>query len=261
MTALPQDGSDVAALRQQFAETHQLVLRSFFSPEECEEILEWADFRDGRLRNCFGDPDSHAVLSRVNVKLAEIFDRNYTHIQTAVHYSSAKIPNTHNVHIDFPQRLFAYSPEDNLQIWALLRARDLNPDDTLLCLWTGFTPGESKQLDRKDVPKLEKHEIKGLTVGDVLVFSSWLPHSSGAIGHSYERFAFKVHYYSDRAVTDHDYLRKHLREALRVSSVETHAGTATALFAAEKMWGPRSRRLVKYPLALYRRRQPPNKGY
>ena len=117
-----------------------MVLRSFFDPDECEAIVEWADFRDGRLRNCFGNPDVHPVLSRVNAALAEIFDRTYTHIQTAVHYSSGNSPNTHNIHIDFPQRLFAYSPEDNLQIWALLRARGLEPDDTLLNLWTGFTP-------------------------------------------------------------------------------------------------------------------------
>ena len=190
--------SDVDALRQQFAEKHQMVLRSFFNAEECEEIIEWADFREGRLRNCFGDPDSHPVLSRVNAKLAEIFGRNYTHIQTAVHYSSDESPNTHNIHIDFPQRLFAYSPEDNLQIWALLRARDLEPEDKLLNLWTGFTPDASKKFDRNDVSKLEKHEIRGLTVGDVLVFSSWLPHSSGSIDHPYERYAFKVHYYSDQ---------------------------------------------------------------
>ena len=99
---------------------------------------------------------------------------------------------------------------------------------------------------------LEKHEVKGLTVGDVLVFSSWLPHSSGLIGHPYERYAFKVHYYSDRSVIDYDYLRQHLRDALRVSSEETHAGTATALFAAEKMLGA-SGTLVKFPLALYNR--------
>jgi hypothetical protein len=100
-----------------------------------------------------------------------------------------------------------------------------------------------------------------MAVGDVLVFSSWLPHSSGSIDHPYERYAVKVHYYSDRSVTDYEYLRSHLREALRVSSAETHAGTATALFAAEKMWGAKSRPLLKVPLALYRRRQTPNKGY
>lgn len=261
MSAQPRQGSDVGALRQQFAEHHQLVLRSFFTPEECEDILEWADFREGRLRNCFGDPDSHPVLSRLNPRLAEIFDRSYTHIQTAVHYSSDRSPNSHNVHIDFPQKLFEYSPEDNLQIWALLQAQDLSPDDTLLNLWTGFRPDASKRFDRNQVSMLEKHEIKGLTVGDVLVFSSWLPHSSGSIGHPYERTAFKVHYYSDRSVADDDYLRQHLRDALRVSSVETHNGTGPALFAAEQLWGARSRRLVKLPLALYRRRQVPKKGY
>ncbi|HEX2382476.1 MAG TPA: hypothetical protein VHI95_07565 [Acidimicrobiales bacterium] len=261
MNAQPQHGSDVDALRQQFAEKHQMVLRSFFDPEECEDILEWADFRDGRLRNCFGDPDSHPILSRVNAKLAEIFGRSYKHIQTAVHYSSDKSRNTHNIHIDFPQRLFAYSPEDNLQIWALVRARDLNPEDELLNLYTGFRPDASKKFDRRDVSMLEKHEVKGLRVGDVLVFSSWLPHSSGSVGHTYERYAFKVHYYSDRSVTDYDYLRHHLRDALKVSSKETHAGTATALFAAEKLLGPRSRTVVKFPLALYRRRQTPNKEY
>jgi hypothetical protein len=261
MNAQPQHGSDVDALRRQFAEKHHMVLRSFFSTEECEDIMEWVDFRDGRLRNCFGDPDSHSILSRVNTKLAEIFNRNYKHIQTAVHYSSDRSPNTHNIHIDFPQRLFAYSPEDNLQIWTLLRARDVDPEDKLLYLWTGFRPDASKKFDRKDVSMLEKHEVKGLTVGDVLVLSSWLPHSSGSIGHPYERYAFKVHYYSDRSVIDYDYLRHHLRDALRVSTVETHAGTATALFAAEKLLGAKSRGLVKVPLALYRRRQTPNKGY
>lgn len=261
MSAEPQQGSDVRTLRQQFAEKHLIVLRSFFTIDECEAVLEWADFRDGRLRNCFGDPDTHPILSRVNATLAEVFDRSYKHIQTAVHYSSDKAPNTHNVHIDFPQRLFAYSPEDNLQIWALLRATDVQPEDTLLNLWTGFRPDESKTFDRTRVSTLEKHEVAGLTVGDVLVFSSWLPHSSGSIGHPYERYAFKVHYYSDRAVTDRDDLRHHLRDVLRVSSVETHAGTATALFAAETLLGSRSRRLVKLPLALHRRRQTPNKEY
>jgi hypothetical protein len=253
--------SDVGALRQQYAENHQMVLRSFFTPEECEDILEWADFREGWLHNCFGDPDAHPVLSRMNATLAEIFGRSYKHIQTAVHYSSDASPNAHNVHMDFPQRLFAYSPEDNLQIWALLRARDLHPQDTLLNLWTGFKPDASKTFDRNDLSTLEQHEIRGLTVGDVLVFSSWLPHSSGSIGHPYERHAFKVHYYSDRAVTDRAYLRHHLREAIQVSSAQTHNGTGPALFAAEKLLGARSRTLVKLPLAWYRRRQTPNKGY
>jgi hypothetical protein len=260
MNAQPDYWSDVDVLRGQFAETHQMVLRSFFTTEECDDILEWADFKEGRLGNCFGDPDSHPILSRVNAKLADIFGRSYTHIQTAIHYSSDRSPNTHNAHIDFPQRLFAYSPEDNLQIWALVRADGVKPEDTLLNLWTGFRPDASKTFDR-NVSKLEKHEVSGLTVGDVLVFSSWLPHSSGSIDRPYERHAFKVHYYSDRAVTDYAYLRQHVRDAIRVSSKETHAGTATALFAAEKLLGAWSRALVKFPLALYRRRQTPNKGY
>jgi len=261
MEPQPQQRSEASALRQQFAETHHMVFRSLFDAEECEDILAWVDFKDGRLRNCFGDPDSHSLVSRVNVKLSEVFGRNYKHIQTAIHYSSDKSSNLHNIHLDFPQRLFAYSPEDNLQIWALLRERNLGPEDNLLYLWTGFKPDASKKFDGNDISKLERHEVKGLTVGDVLVFSSWLPHSSGLIRHPYERYAFKVHYYSDRAVTDYDYLRQHLREALRVSSTETHAGTATALFAAEKMWGARSRTLLKVPLALYRRRKMPVKGY
>lgn len=261
MDAQPQPESDVGAQREEFADHHYVVLRSFFTPAECEQILEWADFREGRLGNCFGDPDAHPLLSRVNATLAEIFGRSYTHIQTAVHYSSDASPNTHNAHIDFPQRLFAYNTEDNLQIWALLRARDLEPDDNLLSLWTGFTPDASKTFDRNHLSRLKKHELRGLTVGDVLVFSSWLPHASGSIGHRYERYAFKVHYYSNRSVTDYNYLRHHLRDALRVSSAETHAGTATALFAAEKLLGARSRNLVRLPLAWYRRRQTPNKAY
>jgi predicted dehydrogenase len=252
--------ADGSVLRQQFAREHQMVLRSVFTTEECEDILAWADFREGRLRNCFGDPDSHLILSRMNAKLAEIFGRNYKHIQTAMHYSSDTSANTHNVHIDFPQRFFTYNPEDNLQIWILLRARDLKPDDELLCLWTGFRPDASKKFDRKDVSKLQKHQIKGLTVGDVLVFSSWLPHSSGSIDHPYERYAFKVHYYSDQAVTDDDYLRQNLRLALRVSAM-AHNGTGPAMFAAEKLLGGWSRALVKYPLALFRSRQSPNKEY
>ena len=44
MNAQPQHGSDVDALRRQFAEKHQMVLRSFFSTEECEDIMEWVDF-------------------------------------------------------------------------------------------------------------------------------------------------------------------------------------------------------------------------
>jgi hypothetical protein len=261
MSANDHLGSDLPALRERFAADHQMVLRSFFTADECEEILAWTDFRDGRLHNCFGDPDSHPILSRVNARLAEVFDRRYKHIQTAIHYSSDRSPNTHNIHIDFPQRLFDYSPEDTLQIWVLLRATQLGPEDTVLNLWTGFRPDATKTFDRSDLSGLHKHEVRGLAVGDVLVFSSWLPHSSGSIDHPYERYAFKVHYYSDRAVTDYDYLRHHLRDVLRVSSVETHAGTATALFAAEKLWGARSRTLVKLPLVLHRRRQTPNKGY
>jgi predicted dehydrogenase len=253
--------SDPDVLREQFASKHHVVLRSLFSADECEDILRWVDFRDGRLRNCFGDPDAHEALSRINAKLAEVLGRRYTHIQTAMHYSSDQSTNTHNVHIDFPQRFFAYSPEDNLQVWILLRARDLKPDDELLCLWTGFRPDSSKRFDRNLVPKLEKHPIKGLAVGDVLVFSSWLPHSSGSIDHPYERYAFKVHYYSDRAVVDRDWMRQHLRETLHVSAKETHNGTGPAMFAAETLWGPWSRAVVKHPLALFRRMQAPNKEY
>jgi hypothetical protein len=197
----------------------------------------------------------------VNAKLGDVFDRKYKHIQTAVHYSSDRSPNTHNAHVDFPQKLFAYSPEDNLQIWALLRARDLRPDDELLYLWTGFRPDPSKVFDRGCVSKLEKHVVNGLTVGDVLVFSSWLPHSSGSIDHPFERYAFKVHYYSERSVIDYPYLRQHLRQALRVSTAQTHNGTGPAMFAAEKLLGARSRALVKYPLALLRTRQTPSKAY
>ena len=237
-----------------------MVLRSFFSPEECEDILRWTDFKDGRLRNSLGDPDAHPILSRLNEKLAEIFGRTYKHIQTAIHYSSDESLNTHKVHVDFPGKLFDYSPEDNLQIWAVLRAEGLEPEDDLLHLWTGFEPDASKTFHR-DVSVLEQHDIRGLTVGDVLVFSSWLPHSTGAIEHPYERYAYKVHYYSDRSVLDYDYLREHRRDAFRISARETHAGAALALFASEKLWGPRSRTLVKLPLAAYKRRQTPTKEY
>jgi hypothetical protein len=253
-------GSEAAALRQQFATKHQMVLRSFFSPDECEEILTWADFREGRLRNCFGDPDSHPILSRMNAKLAEVFGQKYKHIQTAMHYSSSESANQHNVHLDFPEKLFAYSPEDNLQIWALLREENLRPDDELLCLYTGFRPDATKMLRPKDIATFEKHRITGLTVGDVLVFSSWLPHSSGTIDHPYERYAFKVHYYSDKSVTDYHFLRHHLRNAVHVSG-ETHNGTGPAMFAAEKLFGVKSRKLVKYPLAFFRSRQTPVKSY
>jgi len=254
----PTSGGDL--LRQEFQTNQRLVLRSFFDPEECEDILEWADFRDGRLRNCFGDPDAHPSLGRVNARLGEVFGRSYTHIQTALHYSSDASTNTHNVHIDFPQRFFTYQPEDNLQIWALLRARDLEPSDELLNLWTGFTPDASKTFDRKVIPTLERHPITGMTVGDVLVFSSWLPHSSGSIDHPYERYAFKVHYYSDRSVVDDAWLRAHLRNAVRVSGM-SHNGTGPAMFAAEQVLGRWSRPLVKPPLAWFRSRQTPRKGY
>lgn len=261
MSTSPHHDVDVEELREQFAQQQSLVLRSFFTAEECEDIVTWADFRDGRLRNCFGDPDAHPALSRVSATLAEVFGRRYTPIQTAMHYSSSSSPNTHNVHIDFPQKLFAFSSEDNLQIWALLRADELSVDDAPLNLYTGFEPDASKTFDRGTVPTLQKHEIKGLAVGDVLVFSSWLPHSSGTIDHAYERYAFKVHYYSDQAVPDLDFLRGHLRQVLHVSSAETHNGTGPALFAAEKLVGRWSRRLVKLPLALHRRRQTPTKSY
>jgi hypothetical protein len=258
--ATPRDAPGVDGLRQRFAANQQLVLRALFTVEECEDILRWVDFRDGRLRNCFGNPDAHPLLSRLNARLAEVFGREYTHIQTALHYSSDSSPNTHNVHIDFPQRFFAYNPEDNLQIWMLLRASGLRADDEVLDLWTGFTPDGSKTFDRKDVPTLEKHPIKGLEVGDVLVFSSWLPHSSGAIDHPYERYAFKVHYYSDCAVVDDAFVRQNRRVALRVSGM-SHNGTGPAMFAAERSWGRWSRALVRYPLAVYRSRQTPKKGY
>src|SRR6188768_1253467 len=88
----PRDEPSAGALRQQFTERQQLVLRALFTAEECEEILRWVDFREGRLRNCFGNPDAHPLLARVNVRLAEVFDRSYTHIQTALHYSSDTSP-------------------------------------------------------------------------------------------------------------------------------------------------------------------------
>ena len=215
MNAQPQHGSEVGALRQQFAEKHQIVLRSFFTPEECEDIVEWADFRDGRLRNCFGDPDSHAILSRVNAGWPRSSVGATGTSRPPVHYSSDVSPNTHNVHIDFPQGLFATVPRTTYRFGLFCGARP-EAEGQLLNLWTGFRPDASKKFDGKDVSMLEKHEVKG-TDGRrcprvQLVAAAFVRIHRPPL----RAYAFKVHYYSDRpSVTT--YLRHHLREALRSS--------------------------------------------
>jgi hypothetical protein len=198
-----------------------------------------------------GNPDTHPVLSRINSRLFQIFGKRYTHIQTAIHHSSGARTNFHSPHIDFPQKFFAYSENDTLQVWALLDAKGIRPEDEVLNLFSGFRPDSTKEFQDGHLQGLQRHTVSGMKIGDVLVFNSWSPHSTGVIDHEYERSAFKVHYFSENAVLDHAFLRNNMMAAARISSIP-HNGCRPVLFAAEQRWGHTIEVMVRLSLFLNR---------
>ncbi len=251
---VPVSKNKLVAARNCYRDFEYCILPGIFNSEECAELLAWSkySFRNNDFWNFAASPDRHRLLRRINETVTGLFGKRYRFLQTAIHASTSSRPLLHSIHIDAVIKFFQYSSDSNVQVWILLKAEELGPNDTHLHLWSGFVPDESKKVYEDAQLQLNSHQVGDLSPGDVVILNGWCPHATGIIDHRHSRVALKIHYFAEDAKLDRQYLRRNRLAPWTMILKNTHGGIEPLLFYLESVGSKVLRRLLTPSLIVLR---------